>query len=475
MNSPKDLQMRYELRIAGVFYEQLRRHLFPNDNQEAAAMLLCGRHEAKGVSILLSHRLLLIPYEECKRGKDYVTWKMERVLPFLEDVAKGNFALVKIHSHPGGYARFSSTDDESDHDFFTTAFNWSESNDVHGSAIMLPGGRLIGRIFNKDLTPVMMDKISVASNSIRIWRKDAVITSDSNEFSLRTRQVLGAGTYSVLKKLKIGIVGCSGIGSPTIEQLFRLGVGSLLLIDPDKVEEKNLNRIIQASLQDAQKGRLKTEVLAEAINNAGLGTNVQMKSVNLFDSKEAIRELILCDIIFGCVDCAETRHLLNQIANFYIIPYFDMGVQIMADQQGGIESMSGTGHYIQPGLSSLLSRNLYSQARLEAEGLQRTNPEEYANRLKAGYIQNASVERPAVLPINMLISSMTIVDFLNRIHFRPFKEDGADCYARMLMDYTANCIENRTESIFEIDEDAAKFTGRGDCKPFLRMTQLGDL
>lgn len=402
---------------------------------------------------------------------------MDRVLPFLDEVEKRNFAILKIHSHPGGYDKFSSIDDKSDHEFFTTAFNWSETNSVHGSAIMLPDGRMIGRVFNKNLLSIEMDKISVASNSILIWRKEIhkEIEAFDDEFSLRTRQVLGDGTYSILRKLRIGVIGCSGTGSPTIEQLYRLGVGHLLLIDPDKVEEKNLNRIIQAILSDAKKGRYKTDVLAEAIERAGLGTTVEVKSVNLFDSKDAILELIQCDIIFGCVDRAETRHLLNQIANFYLIPYFDMGVQITADKKDGIESMSGTGHYIQPGLSSLLSRNLYTPTRLEAEGLQRKDPEEYTRRLKAGYIQNADVERPAVLPINMLMSSMTVIDFLNRIHLKPFKEDNPDFYARMLMDYTANCTENKSESKFEIDAAAGIFTGRGDCKPFLRMSQLENL
>jgi hypothetical protein len=467
--------MKYELKIAGTFYEQLKKHLFPKDNKEAVAVLLCGRHETDDVSILLTHKLLLIPYEECERGEDYITWKMDRVMPFLEEVEKRNFALLKIHSHPGGYDKFSLTDDKSDHEFFTTAFSWSETDSLHGSAIMLPDGRILCRTFDKALNAYAMDKISVVSNSIMIWRKEFDQHSDAEEFSLRTRQVLGEGTYSILRKLKVGVVGVSGTGSPTVEQLYRLGIGFLLLIDHDKVEVKNLNRIIQAILRDAKGKRFKTEVLQEAINKTGLGTHVEIRSVNLFDSKDTIRDLIRCDVIFGCVDRAETRHLLNQIANFYLIPYFDMGVQITADGTGGIESMSGTGHYIQPGLSTLLSRNLYTAERLEAEGLQRTNPEEYANRLKAGYVQNADVERPAVLPINMLISSMTIIDFLNRIHLRPFKEDNPDSYARMLMDYTANCTENKMESKFEVDQVAARYTGRGDCKPFLRMLELDNL
>ena len=47
--------------------------------------------------------------------------------------------------------------------------------------------------------------------------------------------------------MSIAVVGCSGTGSPVIEQLARLGVGRLVLVDPDRVEEKNLNRIVNAT------------------------------------------------------------------------------------------------------------------------------------------------------------------------------------------------------------------------------------
>jgi len=469
--------MKYELRIAGKFYTQLKKHLFPADGKEAVAIILCGRHNTSELSILLTHQVILIPYEECERAHDSIKWKTNRLIPFLEQVEKRNFAILKIHSHPGGYDQFSVIDDVSDREFFTTVFNWSETEQIHGSVVMLPNGSVFGRAVGKDLQMEAFNKISIAGEQILIWKygvNNSVDFSDDS-FSLRNQQMLGEKTFSILKQLQIGIVGCSGTGSPTIEQLYRLGVGELYLVDPDKVEKKNLNRIVQATMEDAIMGKYKVRVLYDAIIRTGLGTEVRYIPVNLFESKEALTNLIDCDIIFGCVDGAEGRHLLSQLTNFYLIPYFDMGVQLNADGKGGIESISGTGHYIQPGLSTLFSRNLYTQERLEAEGLLRQNPEEYAKRVKAGYIHNAIVDRPAVLPINMLISSMTIIDFLNRLHTHSFKEDGQYPYARMLMDYTSNCIENKSESQFVIDGMASKFTGRGDCKPFLRMTELGNL
>lgn len=466
--------MPYALRISGKHHSELYRHLFPGDNKEAVALALCGRHESRDISLTLVHRLILIPYEECERGDDYIKWRTDRISPFLEEVEKHDLAVLKIHSHPGGYARFSRIDDVSDAEFLRTAFNWSDTNHFHCSAVMLPDGQVFGRALLKDGSMEPLDKVSIAGDQIRIWgpkTPDTILPG----FAQRNLQVFGEATYAVVRGLRIGVLGCSGLGSPTIEQFYRLGVGKLVLVDPDKIEEKNLNRIIQSTLDDAKGERYKTEVMAGSIGRGGLATEVKYFSANLYDSMDALREFIQCDVIFGCVDSVEGRHLLSRLANFYLVPYYDMGVQLNADGQGGIDSISAMAHYIQPGKSSLLSRRAYTRESLEAEGLLRQDREEYEKRLRAGYITNAQVDRPAVLPINMLISGMAVIDLLNRLHERPFKEGAPAEYARMLMDYTSNCIENRHEDKFAIDAAAAAFSGRGDFIPFLRLTELGKL
>ena len=59
----------------------------------------------------------------------------------------------------------------------------------------------------------------------------------------RTAQAFGAGTVEFLSNLTVGIVGASGTGSIVAEQLYRLGVKRLVLVDDDYVEERNLGRI----------------------------------------------------------------------------------------------------------------------------------------------------------------------------------------------------------------------------------------
>lgn len=47
------------------------------------------------------------------------------------------------------------------------------------------------------------------------------------EFARRHAQIFGAGTVDCLRRLRIAVVGCSGTGTPLIEQFVRLGVGYL--------------------------------------------------------------------------------------------------------------------------------------------------------------------------------------------------------------------------------------------------------
>lgn len=452
-----------QLRIQGKHYDELKAHLYPGDDKEAVAVILCGRHESATKEILLSHEILLIPHNECDRDTLYVSWKTNRVLPFFEKVEKRNFALVKIHSHPNGQASFSETDDVSDAEFFRTAFNWSEKESIHASAIMLPDGSVFGRAFLRDLRIAPLDRISVAGDYIHIWDQDKESAADS--FAQRTIQAFGEGTYAKLKSLKVAVIGCSGTGSPVIEELTRLGVGKIVLIDPDVIESKNLNRIINSTAADV--GRSKVDVLAQAIQRMGLGTEVIPFAVNLYDSVDARMELIDCDVLIGCVDSVEGRHLVSQIANFYLIPYLDMGIRLDADGTGGISLIVGSVNYIQPGMSSLMSRNLYNSEDLRAENIYRTNPEAYKEQLESKYVKGVKVDRPAVVSVNTLIASAAVMELLDKLH--GFKDEPS---ARIMVDFTSSCIENIIESKFEPDPYNIKYAGRGDCEPFLQMPAL---
>src|SRR5260370_40901212 len=122
-------------------------------------------------------------------------------------------------------------------------------------------------------------------DEIRVWTERSVDPEDG--FALRHAQAFGSGTTAILRHLSVAIVGCSGTGNIVAEQLARLGVGRLVLVDPDLVEEKNLNRILNTGKEDVYLERPKVHALASAIARMGLGQEVLPMSTNLI-SQEAV-------------------------------------------------------------------------------------------------------------------------------------------------------------------------------------------
>ncbi|MGX5688336.1 HesA/MoeB/ThiF family protein [Arcticibacter tournemirensis] len=461
--------MELQFKISGYEHTKLMKHLFCGDGKESVAVALCGRHRNNEREILIVNELKLIPNEECyARDYDHLHWPTTSIHNFFTRVSGADMAIVKIHCHPGGYDQFSETDNRSDHEFFDSVFGWSDSDAPHASIIMLPGGEMFGRFFYSDLSHRPIDRITIVGDVIQIQEQVTLVNGAA--FALRTIQAFGQKTYNILHRLRIAVVGCSGTGSPTIEQLARLGVGELILIDPDRIEHKNLNRILNATSDDAESERFKVDVLKHAVTQMGLGTAVTAMPVNLYDSKQALEALASCDVIFGCMDSVDGRHLLNQLCSFYLIPYFDLGVKLEADGTGGINKICGTVHYIQPGKSSLITRGLYTTEDLRAAAQFRKNPEEYEALSKNAYIKNINVSSPAVISVNMMVSSHAINEFLNRIH--PYKSEDPANYAGSIIDLTENCIVNVDELSYPIDQYLRKKIGKGHMIPFLEMPDL---
>ena len=84
----------------------------------------------------------------------------------------------------------------------------------------------------------------------------------SEQFS-RTQMLLGEKALATLQNARVAVFGIGGVGGYTVEALVRSGVGSIDIIDNDKVCLSNLNRQIIATKDTV--GRLKTEVMKERI------------------------------------------------------------------------------------------------------------------------------------------------------------------------------------------------------------------
>jgi hypothetical protein len=458
-----------KLRLTGRQHERLKAHLLPGDGNEAVALALCGRHAGRGHHMLSVRSITLVPYEHCRvREPGRITWSTERLRPLLQEAARDGLTLLKVHSHPGGFEHFSLWDDAADRDLFPSVYGWAGDAGPHASTVMLPDGRVFGRTVDDRGRFEPLTLVSVAGADIRMWPVCGC-EAGPPEFARRHAQALGSGTTALLRRLSVAVVGCSGTGSPVVEQLARLGVGRLVLVDPDHVEVKNLNRVYNATMADAVGRRPKVEVMARAVAAMELGTEVTPLAKDLFDHG-VVGAVAEADVIFGCLDSVDGRHLLNRLAAFYSVPYFDLGVRLDADGRGGLDQVCGTVHYLQPDGSSLLSRGVYTLEQVRAAGLRRTDPEAYAQERRSKYIQGVHEERPAVISVNTMVAAMAVNEFLARLH--PFRVDGNDAFA-------AHGVSLTQAQSYAVPEGEpyrvlARHAGRGDVRPLLDMPALSE-
>ncbi|HTW35777.1 MAG TPA: ThiF family adenylyltransferase, partial [Rhizomicrobium sp.] len=271
------------------------------------------------------------------------------------------------------------------------------------------------------------------------------------------------------RDMSAAVIGSSGTGSPVIEQLARLGFGRLVIVDPDRVETKNLNRILNSTREDAYLRRHKVEAMARAIAAMGFGTELEIFATDLA-TPAAAKAVAECDVVFGCMDGVEGRHLLNRLAAYYVLPYFDIGVKLVADGHGGIKEACGAVHYIRPDGASLLDRRVYTLAQLKASGLRRTDPQAYRDQVKAGYIHGVLEDRPAVISINMQMASIAVNEFLARLHPYRLDENAESAIVRY-------CFVQGNEFREREPESSGTFSsriGKGDVRPLLSMPELSD-
>lgn len=454
----------WTLSFAGATLDCVRLHLFPGDGCEAAAILVCARVPGPRQRLLV-RKAVLVPYEECPlREPDRIVWPGIWIEEAIDLAEAENLSLILIHSHPGGLLDFSEADDQSDARVIPGLFEAHGS--LHGSAIMIPDGRVRGRLYTQDGGCCPINLVSVIGDDI-----DLIWSGEHPPSRFADRPVaFTSGMTRELGRLRAVVIGVSGTGSIIGEQAARLGFGRVDLIDFDRIESHNLNRILNATQADAGERRLKVEMFASAVaSHRGEGVATAIPAS--ITSREAVLSSSQADVLFCCVDTLEARQMADFIAQAFLLPLFDMGVVIplrKAARGMAIADVCGRVDYVQPGGSTLLDRGVYSPASLRAEYLRRTAPGAHRHELEAGYIKGMIEEAPSVITLNMRVASAAMNEFIARAY--PFRLDPNGNYARSEFSIAAGEEEFTAEVAFP--RSSLGLLARGDLEPLLGLPIL---
>lgn len=173
---------------------------------------------------------------------------------------------------------------------------------------------------------------------------------------------LGATSEQDLKRAKVGIIGLGGGGSHVVQQLAHLGVGNYVLVDPDIIDETNLNRLVGGTLDDVKRKTLKVHIAERVIRAVVAEANIGAHSKQW---QEVSKDLQTCDVLIGCLDAVAAKDQLDKFCQRFLIPYIDIGMDVHKVGAGFL--ISGQVVLITPGSPCLRCMGLVTEEALAQE------------------------------------------------------------------------------------------------------------
>jgi hypothetical protein len=201
--------------------------------------------------------------------------------------------------------------------------------------------------------------------------------------------------------MRVAVVGLGGVGSILVEGLARLGIGDLLLIDDDTVDETNPPRLIAAEPTDIGEPKTMLAIRNARRANPRIRLTVLSERVETPTARQALHKV---DWIFLAADSHSARFWVNAAANQYLIPANQIGVKIPVDKDGNIGQIHAVNRFLTPGSGCLWCNGLIDPTELAIE--MHPEPERVAARYVTG------VPAPSVIALNGLAAMEALNQFM---------------------------------------------------------------
>lgn len=134
-----------------------------------------------------------------------------------------------------------------------------------------------------------------------------------------------------LRNTKVLIVGAGGLGCPVSLQMAAMGIGTLSLIDDDRIELHNLNR--QTLYKPADVGKPKVEMAKEVLRSFNADCEVVTYECRL-STTNAQKLIVNHDLVIDCTDNIPTRYTIDKFCKKLTIPMIFGGVRMLEGQYG---------------------------------------------------------------------------------------------------------------------------------------------
>jgi hypothetical protein len=332
-------------------------------------------------------------------------------MPALSRADEMRAAALFVHTHPVNEPVMSRLDDGVDEDL-RSVFQIRTGSRIYGSLVFRVEGDALsfsGRVW-RDETPLgPITRLRELGKWFRFSPAiDAMAAVPVPSMFERHVRAFGPAMQDLLGRLHIGIVGCGGTGSAVAEQLIRLGVGKLTVVDYDTITDTNITRVYGSGIDDV--GAKKIEVLRRHAARIGLGAEIVGIDGTVVQRRvaDALRD---CEIVFGCTDDHSGRLVLAKLAYWFLIPVIDIGARIYADE-GVLSDIVCRMNVQVPGAACAQCWGVIDSDRVRAEHL---TPDELRAQQREGYAPGLDDPDPAVIAYTTLAAAMAVHELITRL------------------------------------------------------------
>ena len=385
-------------------HDRIMEHLFPGDGDEHGAILRAGVVRS-GPSL----RLLVQHVQPAEFGSDYVPGQYgHRALTpafihrEIRQCRDSRLAYLAVHNHGSDRrVNFSRIDIESHERGYPALMDIGRGVPV--GALVYGRRSVAADIWLPDGTRRSLGTYRVIGREVtRLYSQPRRERGSHPEHERQVR-MFGASGQRILEASKVAVIGLGGVGSLVTEYLARLGVGNLVLIDPEQIDESNLSRVVGATGVDVEICQLKTQIAVRHAREMAIHTNLQPIAGDV--SRDSVAQLLRdCDFIFLAADSMRARLVVNALAHQYLIPTIQMGTKIRSGKSGNIDDAMCAVRHVRPGTGCLWCNGLVDPTQLAIEAKSDTERKEQAYGVQE--------PNPSVITLNAVAAAHAVNDFL---------------------------------------------------------------
>lgn len=402
---------RHSVAMSATTHADLARHLLRPDGQED----ICLATYSLSTGARRTTRVLggvELPHAGEREVHGNATITGNYVLRVAALAAGSGLGVALLHSHPAsrGWQGLSKPDFEAETSYADLVMRMTGHPLI---GMTLAGDeRWSARVWING-APDWAGSVRTVGTDMRVtWNDDLVAPNVHRAAQARTISAWGELRHRDITRLRVLVVGVGSVGLDVAQRLAATGIAEIGVMDYDRVELLNLDRMIGATRRDARLGRRKIDVAARLARRAATAANFAVyRHADSICTPTGLDVALDYDVIFSCVDRPWARAVLNTIAYADLIPVIDGGIAIDTLDSGEMRNATRRAQSATPGRPCLACANQINMSEVALEMSGDLDDPEYVRRAGRQPVSG----RPNVAALCAAVSGSQLEQFVSLV------------------------------------------------------------